>query len=91
MTEQEPIWRAVAYIGTHRGDRGGESWRLVLDPCGHVEWRKIPPQSLNAMARGKMRAAPERVRCASCEVGIAPFDLGGAVALGQRVDEAPSP
>jgi hypothetical protein len=84
------IWRDVCYIGSQLGDRGGNSWRLVLE-CGHVEWRKQPPITPSrAMIRRRALLAPARVRCTSCEAGIAPFDVSAAIELGRRVDEAAS-
>lgn len=81
-------WRAVAYIGVHNGARGGRAWRLVLDECGHIEWRKQPTVNpYRAPVTRKIITAPHRVRCTSCAAGVQPWNVGESVALAQRIDE----
>jgi hypothetical protein len=82
-------WRDVAYIGTSIGDLGGRAWRLVLDGCGHTEYRKQPPISLHHTMTRRLTLAPHRVRCTSCAAGVPSFDVTAAVELAQRVDDTP--
>jgi hypothetical protein len=83
------VWRPVAHIGSQIGGRGGRAWRLVLDECGHVEWRKQPPITPSrGMSRKRLVLAPKRVRCTSCEAGFPALDVATAIEIGMRVDEA---
>jgi len=79
-------WREVAYIGSYTGAQGGRLWRLVLDGCGHTEWRKQPTTNPYRAPRMRIITAPHRVRCTSCAAGVAPWDVGEAAALAQRLD-----
>lgn len=86
MSERGP-WREVAYIGTHEGPQGGRAWRLVLDGCGHTEWRKQPTVNPYRAPLRVIITAPRRVRCTSCAAGVQLWDVGEAVAFAMRVDE----
>ncbi len=80
---QQP-WRDVAYIGVQTGAKGGRVWRLVLDTCGHVEFRKVKQWRYHRRVESLL--APKRVVCTSCTFGQPHVDVGEAVELARRLE-----
>jgi len=60
-------WRAVTFIETVDGERGGRAWILTLE-CGHVAVRAQPGRGTDPVRLlMQPRLAPKRVVCHACE------------------------
>ena len=81
-------WRAVEYIGHATGERGGQTWVLVLS-CGHTVHRPFPrlgPDAALVCFSPRRLEAPRRVRCEMCGAGLdpSPERIPAAVDLVER-------
>jgi hypothetical protein len=86
--KSEAPWREVIWIETQHGDRGGQTWALIL-ACGHMAFRPMRTGKHLDSARlvfmdPRRGLAPKRCRCDSCAAGIPPLDPGPLIELRAR-------